>query len=104
MGAKLRHGRRYTWDDNKRRQVKREHGVDLADLPQAFDGPTLEIEIQDHRLDGLRMRILALSRHTVVVIVYAERDEGREIRLITAWKANRMEQTLYYRELFGERY
>ncbi len=48
--------------------------------------------------------MLGLANQTVVVVVYAERDDGLKIRLITAWKANRIEQSLYYSEVFGEGY
>jgi len=91
-------------DDDKRRKVKRDHGIDLADLPAAFDGPTLEIEAQEHHIDGLRMKILALSHRSVAVIVYTEIDDSSEVRLITAWRANKAEQSLYYQTFFGERY
>jgi len=50
------------------------------------------------------MKILALSRSTVAVIVYTEIDDGAEVRLITAWRANKVEQSLYYRTFFGETY
>jgi hypothetical protein len=104
MGDTVHKGRRYSWNDEKRRTVKKKHGIDLADIPQVFDGPTLETEAQDHEVDGLRMKILGLSQHNVVVVVYTELDDGAEYRLITAWHANRLEQSLYYETLFGEKY
>ena len=104
MGHRDFDGRRYSWDDAKRRQVKREHGVDLALLPEAFAQPMVEIEAQPDQWDGWRYKMLGLTARTVVVVVYAERSEGLEIRLITAWKANRIEQSLYYSEVFGEGY
>ena len=103
MGARNLGGRRYTWNDEKRRQVKKEHSIDLADIPAVFEGPTLEIDAQEHEMDGLRLKVLGLSRQDVVVVVYTERNDT-EIRLITAWYANKVEQTLYYETLFGERF
>lgn len=104
MGAKVVDGRRFSWDDIKRKEVRKDHGVDLADMPAAFSRPTLEMESQPDQQDGWRFKILGLSRQTVVVVVYTERDNGNEIRLITAWRANKLEQALYYREVFGEPY
>ncbi len=104
MGQRDFDGRRYSWDDAKRRQVKREHGIDLALLPEAFSLPTVEMEAQPHWQDGWRYKMLGLASQTVVVVIYAELDNGLEIRLITAWEANRVEQSLYYREVFGEGY
>jgi uncharacterized DUF497 family protein len=104
MGAKQHGNRRFTWDDDKRRRVRKDHGIDLADLPAAFDGPTLEMEAQEHHIDGLRMKILALSRGNVTVVVYTEADDNSEVRLITAWRANKVEQSLYYQTFFGETY
>jgi uncharacterized DUF497 family protein len=95
-------------DDAKRRQVKRGHGIDLALLPEAFSRPTVEMEAQPHWQDGLRYKMLGLADQTVVVVIYVERDNGLELRLITAWEANRVEQSLYYSEdyseVFGEGY
>ena len=104
MGVKQHGNRRFSWDDDKRRKVRKDHGIDLADLPAAFDGPTLEIEAQEHHIDGLRMKILALARGNVAVIVYTEIDDASEVRLITAWRANKIEQLLYYQTFFGETY
>ena len=104
MGARLVGDRRYSWDDEKRRRVKKDHGVDLSELPEVFDGPTLEIDAQEHHQDGLRLKMLGLARHIVVVVVYAENDDATEIRLITAWPANKVEQSLYYGTFFGEEY
>ncbi len=103
MGERVVDGRRYSWDDAKRRLVRRNHGVDLAALPDAFGRPTIEIEVQSDPRDGWRFKILGLAAH-VVVVVYTEANEFSDIRLVTAWKANKAEQSLYYREIFGESY
>jgi uncharacterized DUF497 family protein len=102
MGVKVVQGRRFSWDDAKRKEVRKDHGLDLADMAEAFDRPTVEMESQPDQRDGWRFKMLGLSRQIVVVVVYAERNNGAEIRLITAWRANRLEQALYYREVFGE--
>ena len=104
MGERVVDGRRYSWDDAKRRQVERDHGVDLATLPEAFGRPTVEMEAQPHERDGWRFKMLGLAEQTVVVVVYTENDDATKVRLITAWLANKIEQSLYYREIFGESY
>lgn len=104
MGTKVVKARRFSWNDAKRKEVRKEHGVDLADMAEAFGQPTVEMDSQPDHRDGWRFKMLGLSRQTVVVVVYTERDNGKEIRLITAWRANRLEQALYYREVFGENY
>jgi len=104
VGAQVVQGRRFSWNDAKRNEVRKDHGVDLADMPEAFGQPTVEMESEPDQRDGWRYKMLGLSRQTVVVVVYAERDKGNEIRLITAWRANKLEQALYYREVFGEGY
>ena len=103
MGEKVLDGRRYSWDDAKRKLVRRDHGIDLASLPEVFGRPTVEIEAQSDDQDGWRFKMLGLATH-VVVVVYTARDDSSEIRLVTAWKANKVEQSLYYREVFGESY
>jgi uncharacterized DUF497 family protein len=104
MGARVLAGRRYSWDDAKRKKVKKDHGVDLATLPEAFDQPTVEMEAQPDERDGWRYKMLGLTERIVVVVVYAENADATEIRLITARWANKIEQSLYYREVFGEGY
>ena len=90
MGARVVGGRRYTWDDAKGKKVKKDHGVDLATLPEAFDRPTVEIEAQPHDRDGWRFKMLGLTQRIVVVVVYAENHDDLT--------------SLYYREVFGESY
>jgi len=79
--------------------------LDLAALPEVFNRPTVEMEAQPHERDGVRIKMLGLmEQQSVVVVVYAENEDTTEIRLITAWPANKIEQSLYYREVFGESY
>jgi uncharacterized DUF497 family protein len=105
MGTRTVAGQRFSWDDTKRKKVKKDHGLDLAELPEAFGRPTVEIEAQSDEMDGLRFKMLALAeRQIVVVVVYAENEDTGDIRLITAWPANKIEQSLYYSQIFGESY
>jgi len=62
------------------------------------------METQEHHIDDLRMKILALSRGNVAVIVYTESGGSSEVRLITAWRANKVEQALHHQTFFGETY
>jgi len=90
----------FEWDEDKRRQVIQDHGLDFEDVVRAFDGP--RIVDYDHRHSGSeeRWRMLAILDGEVIVVIYTERP--RRIRLITARKAEAAESALYYEEFFGE--
>jgi uncharacterized protein len=80
---------RYVWDEAKRVANLRKHGLDFADVPEVFDGPTCTIE--DDRLAYGEKRFLSFGvlRGLPVSIVHTETDY--EIRIISFRKATKRE-------------
>ena len=88
----------FEWDENKRRSNIRDHGVDFPFATRIFRGPVL-IELDD-REDYGEDRMFALGEvdGTVYSVVYAER--GDNIRIISAWKAEKHDRERYYQEVY----
>jgi uncharacterized DUF497 family protein len=80
---------RYAWDEAKRAANLRKHGLDFADAPEVFAGPTCTAE--DSRLAYGERRFLSygLLRGLAVSIVHTETEN--EIRIISFRKATKRE-------------
>jgi uncharacterized protein len=83
----------YEWDENKRTANLRDHGVDFADA-RDFDWDTAVITIDD-REDYGELREMALGFIGVRLHAMIFTRRGRDIRIISLRKANRMEMTHY---------
>lgn len=86
----------YEWDENKRQENIRKHGIDFRNCEEVFPGWTITIE--DHRFPYHENRFLTfglLDGH-VVVIAHTE-SHHNVIRIISARKANTHEQALYFK-------
>jgi hypothetical protein len=83
----------FEWDDTKDAINRRKHGLGLRDAAEIFRGYVLIAE--DARRDYGEQRFVALGEYDgeVVRLVFTERD--RNIRIITAWKANRNDRKSY---------
>jgi uncharacterized DUF497 family protein len=85
----------FEWHETKARENRRRHGVSFDEAKTVFaDGGALVIPDPAHSVvedRWLRLGISSLGR--VLVVVYTERDGS--IRLISARKASRPEQTTY---------
>ncbi len=74
----------FEWDENKRLEVARKHGVDLLVAALIFRGET--VSRVDNRRDYGEVRFIAtgLVNGTCFVVVHTEREGVT--RLISAWK------------------
>jgi len=86
----------YEWDEQKRQINVKKHGVDFIDVPEIFDGDI--VTIPDERFDygENRFIVIGILKNMVVVVVYTER--GENIRIISARKATKNEQTYYFKQ------
>lgn len=89
----------FQWDESKNRENVRKHGVDFLRASLVFEGPILERP--DDRFDygEERMIALGLASGTVYRVVYVMR--ANLVRIISAQKANKHEQVIYYRSVHG---
>ncbi|MDW6024382.1 BrnT family toxin [Mesorhizobium sp. BAC0120] len=81
------------WDENKRRQVIKERGVDVVYAALIFEGEVLTRV--DDREDYGEVRLISLGMvdDEYFVVVHTERNGST--RLITAWKGGRHERAQY---------
>jgi uncharacterized DUF497 family protein len=91
----------YTWDEEKRRRVRRKHGYDFAAVAEAMQGPVFVDFDEDHSDEEERLFALVEIANRVVRVVFTER--GRERRLVTAFAASEEETVVFYRRLFAEK-
>lgn len=89
---------KFEWDEAKRLANLRKHGIDFLDASVIFEGDTLTVE--DNRYDYREQRFVTfgLLQGLVVAIVHSDRNDS--IRIISARKATRYEQKIYFEEVF----
>jgi len=87
----------YEWDERKRQANVKKHGIDFIDIPELFDG--YMVILPDERFNYSETRFIAIGilRNQVIVIAYTERNEN--IRIISARKATKYEQTYYFQQI-----
>lgn len=88
----------FEWDENKRQTNIAKHGIDFIDAQKIFDYDTVTIE--DNRFNYGEQRFIALGllKGKVIVVVYTERNNI--IRIISARKATKNEQEIYFNEIY----
>ncbi|NJL21698.1 MAG: BrnT family toxin [Leptolyngbyaceae cyanobacterium SM1_3_5] len=83
----------YQWDRDKAAANLRKHGIDFADAVSVFSDD-LAITLTDERFEEERFISIGMdSFGRILVVVYTMR--GNQIRLISARRATRQEQTQY---------
>jgi len=77
----------FEWDETKDAANQRKHGIGFREAAEIFRGFVLVSE--DKQRDYGEQRFIALGEYDgeVIRLVFTERD--RNIRIISAWKANR---------------
>ncbi|NNJ84704.1 MAG: BrnT family toxin [Gammaproteobacteria bacterium] len=88
---------RFTWHEPKRRTNLKKHGVDFADVPHVFTGPTFTFE--DNREDYGEQRWITIGRLGIKAIVIVHTETEDEIRVISMREADNDEQTLFFTNL-----
>ena len=87
----------YTWTDEKNLLNKKKHGIFLSEIVDVFDDPHL-IDWYDKEHSSVdEDRYICLGRlHDVVTLFVVFTEQGENIRLIMARKAEPIEERLYY--------
>ena len=82
----------FEWDDQKNTSNKRDHDVSFEDAQTVFfDDP-------DHSIQEERFILLGLSQSLkVLVVCHCYRSNESKIRIISARKATKKEQGVYFR-------
>jgi uncharacterized DUF497 family protein len=94
------HRIRFSWDAHKAAQNARKHGVSFEEaMTVFFDENATEFFDPDHSRDEDRFLMLGISsRLRLLVVHYAVRENGTQIRIISARKPTKSESKRYRRE------
>ena len=89
---------RFEWDERKRRENLRKHGLDFRDTAELFQGPVLVTE--DDREDYGETRWIGIGflAARVVVVAFSEPD-AQTVRVISLRKALSHERARFEEEL-----
>ena len=87
----------FTWTKDKNQINKRKHGFYLSEIVNVFDDPHL-IEWYDKEHSSIEQdRFICLGKlHNVVILFVVFTVQGEDIHIITARKAEPIEERLYY--------
>ena len=90
---------RFEWDEVKRRSNVWRHGIDFAEVVEAFDSEPLTY--LDERFDygEKRFRTFSLFKGRVVVIAHTQNEDV--VRIISARWASRNEESTYFKEIWN---
>jgi uncharacterized DUF497 family protein len=88
----------FIWDPQKNNRNKKNHRVSFEEARSAFfDENAITFDDPDHSNEENRFLLLGTSSLLRVLIVcHCFRDNDRQIRIITARKANKNEQMNFY--------
>ncbi len=89
---------KFEWDEAKRLANLRKHGIDFLDISVVFEGDTLTVE--DNRYDYGEQRFVTFGLLQGLVVAIVHSDRNVSIRIISARKATRYEQKIYFEEVF----
>jgi len=89
----------FEWDEGKSRENKRKHGVSFEGAQTVFfDEKAIRFSDPDHSTDEDRFLMLGISfQLRVLVVCHCFRAGDAIIRIISARKATRKEETEYWK-------
>jgi len=92
---------KFEWDDQKAISNLEKHGVSFGEATEVFYDPNgMEDYDAEHSETETRFFIIGLSSRRLLYVIYAERT-GDVIRIISARKADQIEQQIYERTKNG---
>ncbi|MBO1224748.1 MAG: BrnT family toxin [Candidatus Scalindua sediminis] len=89
---------RFSWDEQKNRTNQKKHRISFDEAQTVFfDENAIEYFDPGHSVDEDRFLMLGIGfRLRVLVVSYSLRQRGSEIRIISARKATKKEQKVYF--------
>lgn len=90
---------KFEWNDEKAQDNLVKHGVSFGEATEVFYDPNaLEDYDSAHSDKEARFFIIGLSSRRLLYVIYAERA-GDLVRIISARKADKVEQKMYERTI-----
>ena len=89
----------FEWDDKKNSSNIRKHGVSFEEAQTVFfDENAIEFDDPDHSIQEEQFILLGLSQSLkVLVVCHCYRSQNLKISIISARKATKKEQGVYFR-------
>jgi len=90
---------KFEWNDVKRKENLRKHGIDFIDVFEIFEGPMLTR--LDIRKDYGEDRLIGIGyvQNRILLVCYLELSSGNVIRIISARKALSHERKNFEQEI-----
>jgi uncharacterized protein len=86
-----------TWDESKRRENLRKHGIDFPGCEIIFDGPVVVVEDRRSTYGELRLTAIGWLEGRVVHLTYTER--GDNFHVISLREAEKHEVRRFFKEV-----
>ena len=87
----------FEWNEQKRRQNLRKHGIDFRDGKSVFSGPLLTM--LDDRVDYLESRFVTFGLLGGRVVAVAHTEANNTIRIISMRRATRHEHDQFFKAI-----
>jgi uncharacterized DUF497 family protein len=89
----------FEWNDAKNGTNQTKHGVSFEEAQTVFfDEKAIQFDDPDHSIDEERFLLLGFSqRLKVLVVCHCYRSDESTIRIISARRATKKEQKVYFR-------
>jgi uncharacterized DUF497 family protein len=88
---------RFEWDEKKRLTNIKKHGIDFVDVPEIFEGDIVTVIDDRFEYVETRYQTLGLLKSRIIMVVHTESETV--IRIISARKANKHEEKVYFSEI-----
>ena len=87
----------FEWDESKRISNISKHGIDFSDVPEVFSGSIVTVE--DDRFDYGEERFVTFGslQGRIIAVVHTESED--RIHIISARKATKNEQKIYFEQI-----
>ncbi|NLL62783.1 MAG: BrnT family toxin [Ruminococcaceae bacterium] len=92
---------KFEWDENKNKINKKKHDVSFEEVIAVFyDDFAILFDDPEHSEKEERFLIIGMSsKKGICIVSHCYRSEDKIIRIISARKATKREQTVYYEEI-----
>lgn len=89
---------KFEWDPRKNEINKRKHGLSFEAAREVFyDEFAILFDDPDHSIDEERFLIIGtIKAEQICIVSHCYRDNENRIRIISARRATRMEQQIYF--------
>jgi len=88
---------RFEWDEKKRLINIKKHGIDFIDVPAIFALDTVTVIDDRFEYGEVRYQTLGLLKSRVILVVHTESETL--IRIISARKATKYEEKIYFDQI-----